>query len=37
MMMTPEEELENISIDQWFERSFFESNLWYFWSEMRHI
>lgn len=34
MMMTPEEELENIAINDWFDASFFESNLWYYWSAM---
>jgi len=34
MMMTPEEELENIAINEWFDASFFESNLWYYWSAM---
>lgn len=34
MMITPEEQLENISIDEWFSKDFFESNLWYYWSAM---
>ncbi|MGN0149110.1 MAG: oleate hydratase, partial [Clostridia bacterium] len=34
MIMTPEEELENISIEQWFNKDFFESNLWYYWAAM---
>lgn len=32
MMTTPEEQLENVTIDQWFSKDFFESNLWYYWS-----
>lgn len=34
MFLTPEEDLENVTIEQWFEASFFESNLWYYWSAM---
>lgn len=34
MMLTPEEQLENITIEQWFDASFFESNLWYYWAAM---
>ena len=34
MMTTPEEELEYITIEQWFNKDFFESNLWYYWSSM---
>lgn len=34
MMMTPEEQLENITIEQWFDEDFFESNLWYYWAAM---
>lgn len=34
LMVTPEEELADIRIDEWFDKSFFESNLWYYWSAM---
>lgn len=34
MFLTPEEQLENIAIDEWFSKDFFESNLWYYWSAM---
>ncbi|MGN0262706.1 MAG: oleate hydratase [Eggerthellaceae bacterium] len=34
MFTTPEEELEYVTIEQWFDASFFESNLWYYWSAM---
>lgn len=34
MMTTPEEQLENVTIEQWFSKDFFESNLWYYWSAM---
>lgn len=34
LMLTPEEELSNKRIDEWFDQSFFESNLWYYWSAM---
>ena len=34
LMRTPEEELEYITIEQWFDPFFFESNLWYYWSAM---
>ena len=34
MFLTPEEQLENVTIEQWFDASFFESNLWYYWSAM---
>ena len=34
MMTTPEEQLEYITIEQWFSKDFFESNLWYYWSSM---
>lgn len=34
MMITPEKQLENIAIDEWFSKDFFESNLWYYWSAM---
>lgn len=34
MMTTPEENLENITIEQWFSPSFFQSNLWYYWMAM---
>lgn len=34
MMTTPEEELEDVTIEQWFSKEFFESNLWYYWAAM---
>ena len=34
MFLTPEEDLENVAIDEWFDKSFFESNLWYYWTAM---
>lgn len=34
MMLTPEEELEGITIEQWFSKDYFESPLWYWWSSM---
>lgn len=34
LMLVPEEELDNVTIEQWFKPSFFKSNLWYYWSSM---
>lgn len=34
MFITPEEQLENVTIEQWFSKDFFESNLWYYWAAM---
>jgi oleate hydratase len=34
LMMTPEEELDDIRIEQWFKPTYFKSNLWYYWSSM---
>lgn len=34
MAVTPEEELENVPIEQWFTSDFFKSNLWYYWASM---
>lgn len=34
LLLTPEAELENVTIGDWFPESFFSSNLWYFWSSM---
>jgi oleate hydratase len=34
LMSVPEEELDNVSIEQWFKPSFLKSNLWYYWSSM---
>lgn len=34
MMVTPEEQIEDVTIEQWFSEEFFESNLWYYWSAM---
>lgn len=34
MMTTPEEQLENITIEQWFSPEYFQSQLWYYWCAM---
>ncbi len=34
MMMTDEKELEDVTIEQWFNPDFFESQLWYYWCAM---
>jgi len=34
MMITPEEQLENITIEQWFSPEYFKSQLWYYWCAM---
>lgn len=34
MLMVSEEEIEDVTIDEWFDKSFFESNLWYYWTAM---
>ena len=34
MMTTPEEEIENVTIEQWFSADYFRSNIWYYWSSM---
>lgn len=34
MILTPEEEIQNLKIDEWFKPKFFKSNLWYLWSSM---
>jgi len=34
MMTTPEEQLENITIEQWFSPEYFHSQLWYYWCAM---
>jgi oleate hydratase len=34
LMQTPEEEIEDVTIDQWFSADFFQTNLWYYWSSM---
>ncbi|MGN0824465.1 MAG: oleate hydratase [Candidatus Coproplasma sp.] len=34
MALTPEEELEDITIEQWFSKDFFKSTLWYYWASM---
>ncbi|MGN0813899.1 MAG: oleate hydratase [Candidatus Coproplasma sp.] len=34
MAVTPEEELEDITIEQWFSKDFFKSTLWYYWASM---
>ena len=34
MVVTPEEELEDVTIEQWFSPEYFKSQLWYYWCEM---
>lgn len=34
MIVTPEEELEDITIEQWFSPEYFKSQLWYYWCAM---
>ncbi len=34
MMLTPEDQLEDVTIEQWFSPAFFKSQLWYYWSAM---
>lgn len=34
MMLTPEEQLEDVTIEQWFSPALFKSQLWYYWSAM---
>lgn len=34
MVITPEEELQDITIEQWFSKEYFESQLWYYWCAM---
>lgn len=34
MLMAEEADIEYVTIEQWFDPSFFESNLWYYWSAM---
>ncbi|PJI07611.1 oleate hydratase [Clostridium pasteurianum] len=34
MMSTPENEIEDVTIEQWYTKDFFKSNLWYYWSSM---
>lgn len=34
MMRTSEEEIEDVTIEQWFSADFFKSNLWYYWASM---
>ncbi|WP_297091606.1 oleate hydratase [Thermococcus sp.] len=34
LIMTPEEKLGGITIEQWFSKDFFETNFWYFWATM---
>jgi len=34
MMMAPEEELEDITIEAWFSPALFKSQLWYYWAAM---
>lgn len=35
MMLTPEEQLEDVTIEQWFDKELFHSQLWYYWSAMQ--
>lgn len=34
MMLTEEDQLEDVTIKQWFSPAFFQSQLWYYWSSM---
>ena len=34
MCLTPEEEIEDVTIEQWFDKEYFSSQLWYYWSAM---
>lgn len=34
MMMTPEKEIEDVTIEQWFSPEYFQSVLWYYWASM---
>lgn len=34
MFLAEEKDIEDVTIDEWFDKSFFESNLWYYWSAM---
>ncbi len=34
MVQTPEEEIEDVTIEQWFSAAFFKSNIWYYWASM---
>lgn len=34
MVVTPEEELEDVTIEQWFSPEYFKSQLWYYWCAM---
>lgn len=34
MMLTPEEEIEDVTIEQWFSPEYFESQIWYYWASM---
>lgn len=34
MMLTEEDRLEDVTIEQWFSPAFFQSQLWYYWSSM---
>ena len=34
MVVTPEEELEDVTIEQWFSADYFKSQLWYYWCAM---
>lgn len=34
LMMTGEDEIEDVTIEQWFTPAFFRTNLWFYWSSM---
>ncbi|WP_297468542.1 oleate hydratase [Thermococcus sp.] len=34
LILTPEEKLGGVTIEQWFSKDFFETNFWYFWATM---
>ncbi len=34
LILTPEEKLSGVTIEQWFSKDFFETNFWYFWATM---
>ncbi len=34
LILTPEEKLAGVTIEQWFSKDFFETNFWYFWATM---
>lgn len=34
MVITPEEDLEDVTIEEWFSPKYFKSQLWYYWCAM---